>query len=54
MFEYKTIDTGNMKAEQIEAALNGCGADGFRVAGVQPGRIILEREAPKPTTRGRK
>ena len=38
MFEYKTIDTGNAKPDQIEAALNDRGSEGFRVVGVQPGR----------------
>ena len=53
MFEYKAIDTGNTKTEQIVATLNECGAEGYRVAGVQEGRIILEREVPKRTTRAR-
>lgn len=38
MFEYKTICMGNTRPEQMEATLNTCGADGFRVVGAQPGR----------------
>ena len=45
MFEFKTIDTGNARSDQLELQLNECGAAGFHVVGVQPGRIILEREA---------
>ena len=44
MFQFKTIETTNMKAAQLEAELDERGAEGYRVVGVQPGRIILERE----------
>ena len=54
MFEYKAIETGNMRPEQLEAALNECGSEGYRVVGVQPGRIILEREVPKRPTPGQR